>query len=381
MRHERQVELLTRIADAGEHLGGLRAPASIIRAAHTYTDDGRFAEELRILFREGPVFFGLSAMLPNPGDYISDTVGGVPLVVSRQSDGELVAMVNACRHRGAPVVEPGSCGDARAFACPYHGWVYAQDGVLKGRPGSGGAFDDLPVDLRLHRVALAEKYGLVFVRPGGGDEPIDVDEFLSGAERDLSDFGLERYTHVATRVQTWKMNWKLFFDTFTETYHIRTLHKETLLPYFNADSTVFDGFGRHCLSIGLRKNVLEETQKPVADWSILPYGTIQYFLIPTGLVVHQIDHVEIWRVEPLDARTSRLTISIFAPSPPESDKARDYYIKNLDLLLRVTGQEDFPLMEQIQANLDSGALPEVIFGRNEAPLVHYHQEIDRLLGL
>ena len=37
-------------------------------------------------------------------------------------------------------------------------------------------------------------------------------------------------------------------------------------------------------------------------------------------------------------------------------------------------------MEQIQANLDSGALPELVYGRNEPPLIHYHREIDQLIG-
>jgi len=94
------------------------------------------------------------------------------------------------------------------------------------------------------------------------------------------------------------MNWKLFLDTFTESYHIRTLHRESLLPRFNADCTIYDGFGRHCLSIGLRADVLDETRKPVEEWSLLPYGTIQYFLVPSGLVVHQLDHIErTWQAE------------------------------------------------------------------------------------
>ena len=101
--------------------------------------------------------------------------------------------------------------------------------------------------------------------------------------------------------------------------------------------------------------------------------------MPSGLVVHQLDHVETWRVEPLDVRTSRLTTSIYAPCRPDSDKALNHWHKNLDLLLKVTGTEDFPLMEQIQANLDSGALPEVVYGRNEPPLIHYHREIDKLV--
>ncbi len=36
-------------------------------------------------------------------------------------------------------------------------------------------------------------------------------------------------------------------------------------------------------------------------------------------------------------------------------------------------------MEQIQANLDSGAVDELVYGRNEPPLIHYHREVDRLV--
>jgi phenylpropionate dioxygenase-like ring-hydroxylating dioxygenase large terminal subunit len=380
VRHERQVELLQRVANAGDHLRGLHAPHSAVRPASAYTDPARFERERQLLFRDGPVFLALSATLPRPGDFRAETVGGVPLTVVRQADGSLRALVNICRHRGAPVVTPDTTGDgARAFTCPYHGWVYGADGTLKGRPLSAGAFDDVAASCDLHQAAVAEKHGMIFVRPGG-TEPIDVDGFLSGAQHDLGDFGLADYVHVETRVNTWRMNWKLFVDTFTESYHIRTLHRDSLFPRFNADCTIFDGFGRHCLSVGLRADVLDETRKPVEEWTLLPYGTIQYFLVPSGLVVHQLDHIETWRVEPIDVRTSRLTTSIFAPTAPETDSVRSYWLKNLDVLLKVTGTEDFPLMEQIQANLDTGALPEVVYGRNEPPLIHYHREIDALVG-
>ena len=46
--------------------------------------------------------------------------------------------------------------------------------------------------------------------------------------------------------------------------------------------------------------------------------------------------------------------------------------------MKVTGTEDFALMQQIQSNLDSGAVSEVVYGRNEPPLVHYHRELNHL---
>ena len=379
MRHERQVELLRRVAESGPHLQGLHAAHSAVHPASAYTDPARYERERHLLFRQGPVFFGLSCELRQPGSYQAATVGGVPLTVVRQADGGLRALVNICRHRGAPVMAPGSGDGLRAMTCPYHGWVYGTDGSLRGRPQSAGAFDDVTVNCDLHQVAVAERYGLVFVRPGG-TEPIDVDAFLAGAQDDLGSFDLAGYTHIESRTHTWKMNWKLVLDTFTESYHIRTLHRDSLLGRFNSDCVIFEPFGRHCVSIGLRNDVLDETAKPEETWSLLPYGTIQYFLVPNGLVVHQLDHVETWRIEPIDVRTSQLTTSIFAPIAPDGDRALNRWVKNLDLLLKVTGTEDFPLMEQIQANLDSGALPELVYGRIEPPLIHYHRTVDEALA-
>lgn len=379
MRHERQVELLQRVADSGAHFAGLHAPESYANDASAYTDEQRFAKELRVLFRNGPTFFSLSARLPEPGDYESATIGGVPLTVVRQADGTLRALLNICTHRGAPVVPTNSCGSGlRSMTCPYHGWTYDPDGSLRSRPLSAGAFDDVTVDCNLGQVAVAEKYGLIFVRAGSSD-PIDIDAELSGAQDDLGSFGLDGYHHIETRSATWSMNWKLFLDTFTESYHIRTLHRNTLLPTFNSDCVIFEPFGRNLVSIGLRKDVLDETRKPREEWSLLPYGTIQYFLVPSGLVVHQVDHVETWRVEPIDVRTCRTVTSIFSPAKPATERSHNYFVKNLDLLMQVTGTEDFALMQQIQANLDSGARRQVVYGRNEPPLIHYHRELNRLL--
>src|SRR5215210_7055831 len=104
MRHERQVEFLQRVADAGPHFAGLHGPRSMVQPASAYTDPERFAEELRVLFRDGPTLLGLSCEMAEPGQYVSTRVGGVPVVAVRQPDGSVRGMVNACRHRAAPLV-------------------------------------------------------------------------------------------------------------------------------------------------------------------------------------------------------------------------------------------------------------------------------------
>jgi hypothetical protein len=46
----------------------------------------------------------------------------------------------------------------------------------------------------------------------------------------------------------------------------------------------------------------------------------------------------------------------------------------------VTG-EDFPAGRTIQAGLTSGAQSHVLYGRNEPPMIHYHQSLRTALQL
>ena len=376
MRQERQREILDRISSSGDQRTGLFGDHSQVRAASAYTDTARFESE-RELFRTGPALIGLSAECASPGSYITGNFGGVPIAVIRQPDATLVAVVNACRHRGATLLE-GRGDGLRRLNCGWHAWSYRTDGSLHSRPFSDGAFDDVTINCDLHRVAVAEKHGLIFVRPTSS-EPIDVDAFLHGADDDFEAFQVERCVHIESRTNVWKANWKLLLDTFTESYHIRTLHRESIAPYFFSGCTVFEPLGPHLLNIGLRKAVFDELAKPAPEQRLVPYGTFQYFLLPNAMLCYQTDHFELWRFEPLDVRTTRVTTSVFADTAPVSEKSDRYLRKNLDVLLQVTGTEDFPLIEKIQATLESGALPEVIYGRIEPALGHFHDAVDAAL--
>lgn len=166
MRQERQIELLERAAAAGPHLAGLHGPTSMSEDARAYTDPARFDREMDVLFRGWPVLFALSCELPDPGDYRASTIAGVPIAVIRQRDGRVVALVNTCRHRGAPLVDDGLGSERSVLSCPYHAWTYGLDGSLRGRPGSAGGFDDVEANCDLISLPVAEQYGLIFVRPG-----------------------------------------------------------------------------------------------------------------------------------------------------------------------------------------------------------------------
>ncbi|HEX2887676.1 aromatic ring-hydroxylating dioxygenase subunit alpha [Vineibacter terrae] len=379
MRQERQIELLERLVGIDPSLPWTYAPASMRNPASAYTDPDRFAQEMRVLFRDQPQFVGLTGECATPGAYLTTTLGGVPIAVIRQADGSLRAVVNACRHRGATLLEGRGQGGMRRIVCPYHGWTYDTDGRLLQRPAAAHGFDDVGVSCNLHERAVAEKYGLIFVHPTSA-APFDVDAVLHGAQDELADYKLADYVHIETRTNSWKMNWKMVLDTFTESYHIRWLHRNTIAPYFMCD-LIFDAFGPNPRTIGLRKTVIDQLKdKPRSEWTLLPYSTTQYFLVPNGLLVYQLDHIEVWRLTPIDVGSVQVATSIFAPEAPKDEKTLRHWTKNLDVLLKVTESEDFPQMERIQKNLESGALPEVVYGRIEPALVHMHRAINEALA-
>ena len=359
-------------------------PAVYRQPAADYTSGDHLERERRSLFRGTPLLAGLSADIPEAGDYVTLSGDGVPIVVVRGDDGVARAMVNTCRHRGARLVE-GRGRAHRCIVCPYHSWTYDLTGRLTAQPGAGQAFDGLDrADLGLRPVPVAEGHGLIFVRPerprSSGDGPIDLDAALAGLGPELDGYKLASYHHVETRTHVQAINWKLVIDTFLEAYHIFSLHKQSIAPHYFSTGALFDPYGPHSRFVGVRRSILDLVGAPEETWSILPHATVHYVIAPNALLVHQIDHFELWRVFPLDVDRSVVHTGLYAPTPPDDERARRYWRKNLDIVLRVTTTEDFPQCERIQADLAAGAADELVFGRNEPALAHFHRSLAALLS-
>ena len=90
--------------------------------------DARIAElEAKTAFSNTWQLVGRVEQVEKPGQFISTTIAGEPIVVVRGNDHILRALYNVCRHHAAAVVtEP--CGQAAILHCPYHGWNYGLDG-------------------------------------------------------------------------------------------------------------------------------------------------------------------------------------------------------------------------------------------------------------
>src|SRR5947199_7306444 len=106
-----------------------------------YADAAVFEAEMERIFERTWVYAGHESELTAAGDYKTILVGTQPVILSRHEDGEVHALYNRCRHRGAVVCRQER-GHSNFFRCRYHNWVYANNGALIGMSQSTGYPDD-----------------------------------------------------------------------------------------------------------------------------------------------------------------------------------------------------------------------------------------------
>ena len=335
------------------------------------------------LFRDLPMFMGLSTRLAKAGDYLTEDVAGMPVLMTRGADGSVKAFANVCRHRGAPVAE--GCGNARAFTCPYHGWTYDLAGKLLGTTDKVGCAG---VDLARHGLVplpAAERHGMLFVRPKpvqpGEEATLEVDAGLGPIATDLAALRLDTYPLFSADRVAPRINWKFAIDTFLEGYHIPHLHRKTIAPYFIGNCGTFDSAGlngRFCVA---RTSIDTVRGVPEAERSFRPHVIALYQLFPNTILIWQVDHIEIWRAFPGRDDPGRSDVELTIYKPADTTRPDSYWEKNRNIAIRTVMEEDFPLGERMQIGFESGATEEVIYGRNEPSLVHFHSSIRRALGI
>ncbi len=186
-----------------------------------YVSDAVFEAERDAIFSGTWQYLGAASRIDRPGTYISDVVAGIPILVLRSRDGKLRGFRNACRHRGAPLIEPGVGRCPRTIRCPYHLWVYSDEGELVDAPWFGDADDFSLDDWPLQRIEVEIWRGLLFaaIEPR---QPLAAQ--LGETVDELADVPIHDYRYGASAKLDFDANWKIYTDNFVEGYHIPGIH-------------------------------------------------------------------------------------------------------------------------------------------------------------
>src|SRR3954469_19851457 len=85
-----------------------------------YLSEELFELEQRHFFANTWNFVGHASQVPEPGDFITVTIAGIPLLMVRQSDGAIKVLNNRCAHKGSQLATSPSGNLGRTIRCPYH---------------------------------------------------------------------------------------------------------------------------------------------------------------------------------------------------------------------------------------------------------------------
>ena len=356
-------------------------------AASVYTDPARFEAEKRTLFRHEPLLVGFSSELPEAGDRLLFDEAGPPVLVLRAADGGLRAFLNLCPHRGSRLVR--DCERSRRLTCPLHAWSFDLEGSLASLP-QASAFEGMERgDRHLVGLPVAESAGMIFVRAEPG-RPIDVAGLLGPIAPLLEALDLGRLEQVRLDRIPVRTNWKLALDTFSETYHVPTLHRDSLAKNLYSHVALFDHYGRHHRYSGPGLDFGGFMDRPESEWPSGGYQAVHYLFPNTTIAfTHAFDGttpvVSMFRLFPGETVGETVTIgsTYRRRSASGESGASDEEVSALhELVLDIVRSEDYRVAEDGWSSLVH-APPgfRLVLGRNEALLQHYHRDIAAAIGM
>jgi phenylpropionate dioxygenase-like ring-hydroxylating dioxygenase large terminal subunit len=373
-------ELARRVLANVDRDRGDYADAPLQVPAAEYLDADLYEKEVEAAFRRSPIMVALSVDLPEPGDFTSLDIAGRPIVVMRGTDGAARTFLNACRHRGAALT--AECfGHARRLTCPYHSWVYDDEGRLVGVPGKE-AFGDLDVD-GLVEYPTAERAGAVFAVLTVG-APLDVDEWLGVMASALEILQLDKLYRYDVETRLPSGTWKATADGYLDGYHIGYLHRRSIGAKSITNRNTYDLFGPHVRIGFANKPILEQREIPVEEWDMYGAFSMVHYVFPnvsisghptTGLMVSRIfPGPTVDRCEVVQYQYFREPL-VDDPAVAEAEAKRQRYAD-------VTYDEDFVTVMGIGRRLEALAARGDVFrfGRNEMGNQNLHRWVRRLVA-
>ncbi|MET7773196.1 SRPBCC family protein [Nocardia sp. NPDC005366] len=349
-----------------------------------FTDPAIAKRERDLIFGRSPSIVAHGSEIPRPGDFFTLQMPRNNIIVVRQRDGGVKALVNLCRHRGA-LLEKEEKGRCRLFSCPYHRWSYDTDGSLRTITRDNTFGEAERANLGLIELPTEERHGFIWM-VDDADATIDVAAWL-GPEMDaiLDSYELGPKICVKSEGFDEPVNWKIMQDAFLDGYHIQYAHPNTAAKHIHTNVMAFDDFGRHCRFIAPRKSIDRWIEEDPGDRSLASDVTETHFLLPNSTLLRQPDHFQLltFRPHPTDPQRCRMEMRLIVPPVEQTRMTEERWTrlwdKNWQILLDVLHAEDFPLLRDSQRGMTSASAGRMVLGQNEIANQVFRRETQKLL--
>lgn len=369
--------VMKRLAEHVKNQTTQQAEAPWGEPVENYFDEELFKAEIETLFKRIPLPLALSAELRGKNSYKALDAVGVPVVITRDAKGEVHAMLNVCRHRGALLCAPGY-GEGRALTCPYHAWSYGMDGELRGVYGES-TFGDFDRSSRgLIQLPVVETAGLIFVCLTPGLE-IDIDAWLGDFKPVLEGLKLDEVNVFSSR-QMPGPNWKVVIEGYLESYHFMSLHPNTVAKTNFGNLGVMDTYGPHQRATWALRNIETFFDKPESEWEpSAGCGPIIWLFPGMAFAGAWRERMTCALVLPGASVGESITEQRVLTRKPITDDNRADLEAFADFFYDVTYGEDYITGYGVQKGLRNVAGTTQLYGRNEPSVQYAHASINKLM--
>jgi choline monooxygenase len=305
--------------------------------------DSRIAElENLTVFSKTWQVIGRADQVEKPGQFVTATVAGEPIVAVRGTDGRLRAFFNVCRHHAAK-----PCGIASILHCPYHGWNYGLDGSLKGMPEFDGVKNFERQENGLVPVKVETWEAFIFVNLDAQAEPLA--DFLGALAKRCAPLGLSNLNFFDRKVYDIACNWKVYVDNYLDGgYHVPHLHKglSSVLDY---KQYTIENEDRYCL----QSSPMVASDEDADTGATRKGDRARYFWqYPNFMINCYEGYMDTNLVIPIDVDHCRVVFDFYFSDISES--RREYNAQSIAVGERVQ-DEDLGICEDVQRGLKSRA--------------------------
>ncbi len=337
-----------------------------------YTDPAILEVEKETIFWKTWQPVARIADLSRAGDFVSVSLLGEPIVITRTKDMQLKAFYNVCRHRGAQVAR--GKGNRKSLQCHYHGWTYGLDGKLLSAPEFEGVQNWEKSQVCLPEVKVEAWGPFVFINldtnaPAMKDTPYG--DIMT--EMQSKGFDITRMSSIERRDYDIDCNWKVYVDNYLEGYHLPTAHP-ALFRELDYDQYRIDTFRYHSSQYAPIRDV-DLTDPRDRDRRYIRTSeesqALYYWIFPNVMLNVYLDNVSINIILPIDYQR---TLTIFEwyfeqPGTGAGWESMQSVIQFSDQIQ----QEDIEICEIVQKGLNSRSYDRGRFSATRENGVHHFQ--------
>jgi len=318
--------------------------------------------------------------VPKAGSFRMWRKTGSPIIIVRGKDDRIRAFYNACVHRGAPLVE-GEAGHTQGFFCRYHGWTYDLAGRLIAVREKRD-FPGLDISCKGLNEIRCERLGnWVFINEDRAAPPL-IDS-LGPIPQHFANLQLESLRFIGAKSFDIACNVKVLLDAFLETYHLKSIHPQTVDRFLDSRGTynVLWRNGHSVMATPHRRagwkdpGAVGMPEIPTAD-GIYASQNVSYNIFPNIVTPISTTGIPFCLFWPKSAREMTVEVHWFAPEAAQDHELWPTRVSNFERIL----EEDTQFAPRIQESVECGGFDGLVLSYQERRIYHWHEELDRRIG-